>query len=88
MEPVFKLELALQHRRWAALLTDNGQNPMIAYAGINNFILPLLVLTSLEPLLSSMVTSPWVGFVKGLVITLLVAITVSFFTRRKILWRS
>ena len=38
----------LHHRRWAAILTDNGQNPMIAYAGINNLVLPLLALTSLE----------------------------------------
>ena len=78
----------LQHRRWAALLTDNGQNPMIAYAGINNFVLPLLALTSVETLLSSMATSPWAEFGKGLIITLLVAIGVSVCTRRKIFWRS
>ena len=78
----------LQRRRWAALLIDNGQNPMIAYAGINNLILPLLALTSLESLLSSMASSPWMGFVKGLIITLLVGIAVSFCTRRKIYWRS
>jgi len=78
-----------QKRRWAALLTDNGQNPMIAYAGINNLILPILALTSIEEQLSRMTaTSPWAGFGKGLFITLLVAIAVSFCTRRKIFWRS
>ena len=78
----------MQRRRWAALLIDNGQNPMIAYAGINNLVLPLLALTSLETRLSSMVTSPWTGFAKGLAITLLVGMAVSFCTRRRIFWRS
>jgi predicted acyltransferase len=78
----------LRRRRWAALLTDNGQNPMIAYAGINNLILPLLTLTSLEALLSSRVTSPWLGFMKALIVTLLVGAVVSFCTRRRVFWRS
>jgi predicted acyltransferase len=78
----------LQYRRRATLLIDNGQNPMIAYAGINNLVLPILALTSLETLLSSLATSPWAGFAKGLVITMLVAVAVSFCTRRKIFWRS
>ncbi len=75
-------------RRWAALLIDNGQNPMIAYAGINNLILPLLALTGAEAWLSRMATSPWLGFVKGAIITLLVGLFVSFCSRRKIFWRT
>jgi predicted acyltransferase len=78
----------LRRRRWAALLIDNGQNPMIAYAAINNLILSLFVLTSIETLLSSMAASPWMGFVKGLVITLAVGVFVSACTRSKIFWRS
>lgn len=77
-----------QHRRWATLLTDNGQNPMLAYAGINNFILPILALTSIDAVLSRIATSPWRGFGKGVIVTLLLAIAVSFCTRRKIFWRS
>jgi predicted acyltransferase len=78
----------LQRRRWAALLIDNGRNPMIAYVGINNLVLPLLTLTSLEPILRRMVTSPWTGFVRAIIITLLVGLAVSFCTRRRIYWRS
>ena len=78
----------LQRRRWATILTDNGQNPMIAYAGINNLVLPLLALTSLDSLMSSLVTSPWLGFVKGLIVTTLVGIFVSLCTRKRIFWRS
>ncbi len=75
-------------RRWLRLLIDNGQNPMIAYAGINNFITPALALTGGDYLLTSFASTPWRGFGKGLVITLLMAVTVSFLTRRKIFWRT
>jgi predicted acyltransferase len=77
-----------KRRRWLQLLIDNGQNPMIAYAGINNFITPLLALTGCDWLLTKFATTPWLGFGKGLIITLLMAITVSFLTRRKIFWRT
>ncbi|HEY1786783.1 MAG TPA: DUF5009 domain-containing protein [Verrucomicrobiae bacterium] len=77
-----------KRRRWLQLLIDNGQNPMIAYAGINNFITPLLALTGGDWLLTKFAVTPWLGFGKGLIITLLMAITVSFLTRRKIFWRT
>ena len=75
-------------RRWLQLLIDNGQNPMIAYAGINNFITPVLALIGVDKLLDSFASTPWRGFVKGAIITLLMALTVSFLTRRKIFWRT
>lgn len=77
-----------RHRRRLQLLIDNGQNPMIAYAGINNFITPLLALSGGDLLLTKFATTPWLGFGKGLIITLLMAITVSFLTRFKIFWRT
>lgn len=75
-------------RRMFRLLIDNGQNPMIAYAGINNFITPILALTGGATLLRHLATSPWLGFLKGAIITLLMALVVSFLTRRKIFWRT
>jgi len=77
-----------QCRRWLQLLIDNGQNPMIAYAGINNFITPLLALTGLLDWSANHATTPWLGFVRGLTITLLMAVTVSWLTRRKLFWRT
>jgi len=76
-----------QERR-VRLLIANGQNPMIAYAGINNFIAPVLALSGAGRLLSNLATTPWRGFWKGLIVTLLMAITVSFLTRKKIFWRT
>ena len=70
------------------LLIENGQNPMIAYAGINNFITPVLALIGADQLLTQFATTPWRGFWKGAIITLLMALTVSFLTRRKIFWRT
>jgi predicted acyltransferase len=75
-------------KRWLRLLIDNGQNPMIAYAGINNFIAPVLALVGADTLLTQFATTPWRGFWKGAIITLLMALTVSFLTRRKIFWRT
>jgi len=77
-----------QQKRWLRLLIDNGQNPMIAYAGINNFITPILALTGGSAVLTHFATTPWRGFLKGAIITLLMAVTVSFLTRKKIFWRT
>lgn len=75
-------------KRWLALLIDNGQNPMIAYAGINNFITPVLALTGGSALLAQFATTPWRGFGKGVIVTLLLALVVSFLTRRQVFWRT
>jgi hypothetical protein len=77
-----------QRKCWLWLLIDNGQNPMIAYAGINNFITPVLALTGGARLLTDFATSPWRGFWKGVIITLLMALTVSLLTRMKFFWRT
>jgi len=70
------------------LLLANGQNPMIAYAGINNLVIPVLALTTANRFLSSLDSSPWLGFLHGAIVTLLLALSVSFFTKQKIFWRT
>jgi predicted acyltransferase len=77
-----------RRKRWAQLLVENGQNPMIAYAGINNLVIPVLALTGVDRLLSGLEATPWMGFLRGAIITLLLAFSASFFTKRKILWRT
>ncbi len=78
----------LKKQRWLQLLIDNGQNPMIAYVGFANLIWPILNLTGLEPLIIEYTNDPWLGFLKGLVSTLVIAYIVSFFTQRKLFWRT
>jgi predicted acyltransferase len=74
--------------KYINLLIENGQNPMIAYIAGSNFVMPILALTGLSTFLNYMLINPWLGFLKGLVITLLAALVTSFFTKKKIFWRS
>jgi hypothetical protein len=69
-------------------LIENGENPMITYAGINNLIIPVLALTTVNRFLSSLVSSPELGFVRGASIPRLLALSVSFFAKQKTFWRS
>jgi len=70
------------------LLIDNGQNPMIAYAGIQSLMRPILALTGIGTLLEAITPTPWLGALRGLFITLLLAWIVSLFTKMKIFWRT
>lgn len=74
--------------KYVNLLIDNGQNPMIAYIAGSNFVMPILALTGLSTLLNYLLINPWLGFLKGLIFTLLAAVVTSFFTKKKIFWRS
>jgi predicted acyltransferase len=74
--------------RYINLLIENGQNPMIAYIAGSNFVMPILALTGLSTLLNYLLLNPWLGFLKGLIFTILAAMVTSFFTKKKIFWRS
>ncbi len=74
--------------KYLQLLIDNGQNPMIAYVAFANLIWPILNLTGLENVIINYTNSPLMGFIKGLISTLLIAYIVSFFTKKKLLWRT
>ena len=75
--------------RWTvALLADNGQNPLLAYIGISNFVLPLLALSGVNAWLDSRLVTPWQGALHAGVITLLLALVVSAATRAKVFVRA
>ncbi len=77
-----------RRKRAVQLLIDNGQNPMIAYSGINNFIIPLLGVTGILSVMNAVTFTPFLGFVKGLVITLLLMLFTGWCTKRRIFWRT
>ena len=77
-----------KRQSWLQLLIANGQNPMIAYAGINNFIIPLLCVTTAMSRLEFLERSPWLAFLRALIIIMLLALGVGFLSRRKIFWRT
>ena len=84
----FSIIIDVFKKRWLQLLIDNGQNPMIAYVGNSNVILPILALIGLDRIIESITPIPWLGVLRGAFYTFLLALMVSFFTRRKIFWRS
>jgi hypothetical protein len=45
-------------------------------------------LTGVGGLLDKWADTPWLGFGRGLLVTLLMAVVAAFFTRRKIFWRT
>ncbi len=75
-------------QRWMQLLIDNGKNPMIAYTGFANFIWPILALTGLEKVFIKITPTPWLGFLRGLFYTIILALLVQFFSKRKLFWRT
>jgi predicted acyltransferase len=78
----------LKQNKSINLLIHTGQNPMIAYAGGTNLITPLFAITYIDKFLQYFAVTPWLGAVKGLFITLALAYITSFFTKRKIFWRT
>jgi hypothetical protein len=61
---------------------------MIAYVGVANFIWPVLGILSLDPLILQLTPGPWLGFLRGVFYTVLLAMMVSFITRKKIYWKT
>ena len=70
------------------LIINSGQNPMIAYVAGSLFWMPVLELTNLSSVLNLLLVNPWLGFFKGVIFTFLVAVTASFFTSKKLFWRT
>ncbi len=75
-------------KEFVKVLISNGQNPMIAYVGIANLIWPITHLTGLQTLIENITSTPWLGFLRGLLFTFLLALMVHWFTKRKLIWRA
>ena len=74
---------------YVQLLINNGQNPMIAYVGFANLLWPILNILNINSFINDLTSaSPWLGFIKGVVYTLIIALLVQFFTRRRLYWRT
>jgi len=70
------------------LLVYAGQNPMIAYVAAALVVHPLLNLSHLNSVLAILDTNPWLGALKGLLITIFVLIIATYFTHKKLFWRT
>jgi predicted acyltransferase len=76
-------------KRWLSLLIYNGQNPMFAYRGAQNIIIPIFAITGLNTVYDKLTGgSPWQGFAGGCFVVLLVALMTMYLSRKKIFWRT
>lgn len=70
------------------LLIDTGKNPMIAYVGFGNFILPLINLIGIQDTIAEMHLSVVWKVVLAIVYTIILAILVSRITRLNLFWKT
>lgn len=88
LEGFYLLFTRLNLKKYFSLLTDSGKNPMLAYAAGTNLLTPLAAITGLQELLVSLLPGPWPGVMRGVILTLLLAVMVAFFTKKKLFWRT
>ncbi len=75
--------------KFVQYIVDCGQNPMLAYVAGTFFVVPLLVFSGLMPHINKLhEIAPWMGLLKGIIITGgMMGVTV-FTVRRKWFWKS
>jgi len=79
----------LRASRGLMWIVQTGQNPMIAYAGIQNLVLAVVFILGINQVAEKLIEGkPWVGFLYGCLLTGLLGAAVSAFTRKKIFWRT
>lgn len=65
-----------------------GQNPMIAYVASSLVVMPVLNLLNLSSYLDCLNVNPWLGFLRGVIVTSMAVAVASFFTHIKWFWRT
>jgi len=86
--PIITLVDWLGKKKWISLITRSGQNPMIAYLAGSNLIIPVLTISQVSRLFDLSIHRVFFDMLEAVIITILVAGVSSFFTNRKIYWKS
>jgi len=71
-------------RRATRLLVETGQNPLLAYIGYGNLIMPLWALSTMAARVDALGLTPWQGAAVGASLTLVLALFTSAMTRLKV----
>lgn len=74
--------------RSTSFLVLSGQNPMVAYVAVDLLIFPILQITGLVDFLGIFYSSPFMGFIQGVVLTSLAVIVTMLCTKAKCIWRT
>jgi predicted acyltransferase len=69
-------------------LEMTGKNPMVAYVASSMVVIPLLSITDVYPLIDSMSSGPWTGFLKGVLLTSLSMGVASLCTWKRWFWKT
>lgn len=76
-------------RRLVSPLTMAGKNPMIAYVAVSLLIMPVFNLLGIgDQFLDFWASTPFLGFMRGLLLTILAVAVAAAFTRIKWFWRT
>lgn len=75
--------------KWISMpLELTGKNPMIAYVSGSMVVIPVLGILGIYDYIDLMSATPWLGFLKGVILTALCMIVTSIFTTKKIFWKT
>lgn len=81
-----------QQFNWAdrlAIIEKTGMNPMIGYVVVSYAIAPLLHLIQVLPWIDRWHHAhPWLGLLRGLLLTLLMMLATQWFTNKKLFWKT
>ncbi|MEH0152510.1 DUF5009 domain-containing protein [Limibacter armeniacum] len=84
--------ITLDFMKWSSALkwlVMTGQNPMVGYVGASFVVLPILSLLHLiQPLDAMQDIHPWLGVMRGLVITGLDIWIAIWFTKKQLFWKT
>jgi Domain of unknown function (DUF5009) len=75
-------------RRGFGLIIATGQNPLVAYAGVQSFLPPILTVTGIGTWIQSFTMSPWLGAARGAFYTWILAWVGAWCTKRGIFLRT
>ena len=76
------------YRKIVKPLEMAGKNPMIAYVATNLVVMPILNLIGIASLLDFFQQNAWLGFISGIIITMLASSIAIGFTKLKWFWRT
>ena len=70
------------------LLIATGQNPLVAYAGVQSLLLPILGMTGAGNWIAGFTKSPWLGVLRGSFYTWVICEVGAWFAKRRILLKT
>ncbi|WPO78302.1 DUF5009 domain-containing protein [Flavobacterium sp. KACC 22761] len=74
--------------RATKFLVLTGQNPMIAYVATSMVVMPILTILTITNYFDVFNENAFTGFLRGFILTVLAVLITTFFSRKKIFWRT